>query len=125
MFRAESGNVLISSDYSAQEPRLTAQMCQDEGMIKAYKDGKDLYAEIASIAFNETYEACLEFRPDGTTNKEGKLYYGIMEKIGKRREAHYVKYYRGNSALNHEWCDKYVYAILQSSKNSCIIYAIL
>ena len=30
-----------------------------------------------------------------------------------RREAHYVKYYRGNSALNHEWCDKYLYAILQ------------
>ena len=29
------------------------------------------------------------------------------------REAHYVKYYRGNSALNHEWCDKYLYAILQ------------
>lgn len=33
--------------------------------------------------------------------------------IGMRREAHYVKYYRGNSALNHEWCDKYLYAILQ------------
>jgi ribosomal-protein-alanine N-acetyltransferase len=38
--------------------------------------------------------------------------YRIMEKIGMRREAHYVKYYRGNSALNHEWCDKYQYAIL-------------
>ncbi len=30
-----------------------------------------------------------------------------------RREAHYVKCYRGNSALNHEWCDKYQYAILE------------
>jgi len=48
------------------------QMCQDEKMIQAYKDGKDLYAEIASLAFNKPYEECLEFRPDGTTNKEGK-----------------------------------------------------
>lgn len=39
--------------------------------------------------------------------------YGIMEKIGMRREAHFVKCYRGNSALNHQWCDKYLYAILE------------
>lgn len=39
--------------------------------------------------------------------------YGIMEKIGMRREAHFVKYYKGNSALNHQWCDKYLYAILK------------
>lgn len=37
----------------------------------------------------------------------------IMEAIGMRREAHYVKSYRGNSVLNHEWCDKYQYAILR------------
>ena len=46
-------------------------------------------------------------------NTLNKGSYEIMEKIGMRREAHYVKYYRGNSALNHEWCDKYLYAILQ------------
>lgn len=39
--------------------------------------------------------------------------FGIMEKIGMRREAHFVKYYKGNSALNYQWCDKYVYAILK------------
>ena len=42
-------------------------------MIKAYMEGKDLYAEIASIAFDVPYEECLEFRPgDGTRNPEGK-----------------------------------------------------
>lgn len=46
-------------------------------------------------------------------NTLNKGSYGIMEKIGMRREAHYVKCYRGNSALNHEWCDKYQYAILR------------
>lgn len=30
-----------------------------------------------------------------------------------RREAHYVKSYRGNSVLKHQWCDKYQYAMLR------------
>ena len=47
-------------------------MCGDPSMLEAYKNGKDLYASIASLAFNRSYEDCLEFRPDGTTNKEGK-----------------------------------------------------
>ena len=72
MFTASPGNVLLSSDYSAQEPRITAHLCQDPKMIKAYKDGKDLYAEMASLAFNYPYEECLEFRPDGTKNPDGK-----------------------------------------------------
>lgn len=72
MFIADEGMYMLSCDYSAQEPRLTAQMCQDEKMIKAYKEGKDLYCEIASIAFGVPYEECMEFRPDGTKNPDGK-----------------------------------------------------
>ena len=72
MFVADDGYYMLSCDYSAQEPRLTAQMCKDEKMIKAYKEGKDLYCEIASIAFGVPYEECMEFRPDGTKNPEGK-----------------------------------------------------
>lgn len=49
-----------------------AQLCNDTTMIDAYRHGKDLYAEIASLSFNVPYEECLEFRPDGTTNPEGK-----------------------------------------------------
>lgn len=72
MFVASEGCVLLSSDYSQQEPKVMTVMCQDPMMIEAYKNGKDLYASIASLAFNKPYEECLEFRPDGTTNKEGK-----------------------------------------------------
>ena len=57
---------------SQQEPKTMAQMCGDPKMIKAYQEGKDLYAEIAALSFNTTYDNCLEFRPDGTTNSEGK-----------------------------------------------------
>lgn len=72
MFVASPGNVLMSSDYSQQEPKVMTVMCQDPMMIEAYQNGKDLYASIASLAFNKPYEECLKFRPDGTTNKEGK-----------------------------------------------------
>jgi len=72
MFIASPGYVLMSSDYSQQEPKVMTQMCQDPKMIKAYQEGKDLYAEIASLSFNTSYDNCLEFRPDGTTNPEGK-----------------------------------------------------
>ena len=72
MFVASDGYVLMSSDYSQQEPKVMTQMCEDPKMIKAYQEGKDLYAEIAALSFNTTYDNCLEFRPDGTTNPEGK-----------------------------------------------------
>jgi len=72
MFKATDGYVLLSSDYSAQEPRLTAHMSGDEKMIAAYREGKDLYVEIASIAYNLPYDECKEFREDGTKNPEGK-----------------------------------------------------
>ena len=39
--------------------------------------------------------------------------YKIMEKIGMRREAHFIKAQQGNSALNYEWCDRFQYAILR------------
>lgn len=72
MFKASDGYVMLSCDYSAQEPRLIVHLAQDEKGIQAYIDGKDLYAEIASLAFNVPYDDCLEFRPDGTHNPEGK-----------------------------------------------------
>ena len=72
MFKASDDYVLMSSDYSQQEPKVMTQMCGDPKMIEAYKAGKDLYSEIASLSFNTTYENCLEFNDDGTTNKEGK-----------------------------------------------------
>lgn len=47
-------------------------MSSDETLITAYKEGKDIYAWIASFIYKVPYEDCKEFRPDGTTNPEGK-----------------------------------------------------
>lgn len=60
---------------SQQEPKCLAALCRKDGdsqMYDTFMHGKDLYSEIASKAFNKPYEQCLEFNPDGTTNKEGK-----------------------------------------------------
>lgn len=72
MFIPDEGCVLVGSDYSQQEPRCLAHMSQDHNMIDAYLHGKDLYATIASTLYNMPYDECLEFRPDGTLNPEGK-----------------------------------------------------
>lgn len=75
MFKASNGYLLLSSDFSQQEPKCLAALCRKQGdsqMYDTFMAGKDLYSEIASKAFNKPYEDCLEFRPDGTTSKEGK-----------------------------------------------------
>lgn len=72
MFVASKGNVLLSSDYSQQEPKVCATLSGDPVLIQSFIDGKDVYSSIASVSFNKNYEDCREFRPDGTTNPEGK-----------------------------------------------------
>lgn len=64
MFRATPGYVLVSSDYSAQEPRITAFISGDPKMQQAFRDGRDVYATVASFAFGVPYEQCLEFHPE-------------------------------------------------------------
>ena len=72
MFKARDGYVLEGFDYSQQEVRILAQVTHDEDLIKAYKEGKDIYSWFASMTYHLPYEECLEFRPDGTTNYEAK-----------------------------------------------------
>ena len=72
MFSASPGYVLISSDFSQQEPRTLAHMSGDQNMRQAYIDGKDIYAWIAEKIYKVPYDECKEFRPDGTKNPEGK-----------------------------------------------------
>ena len=71
LFKASSGNVLVGSDYSQQEVKILSAFSQDEDMINAYKNGKDLYAIIASGVYHNKYEDNLEHYPDGSKNVEG------------------------------------------------------
>lgn len=88
MFKATDGYVLMSSDYSQQEPKVMTQMCQDPKMMEAYHNDKDLYAEIAALSFNTTYRECLEFMTDDKGNwvldENGER---ITYKAGKERRS--------------------------------------
>lgn len=66
MFKARDGYEIIGSDFSAQEPRLTASYADEPKMLNAYRDGKDLYAVIAQSMYHNNYEDNLEFYPEGT-----------------------------------------------------------
>ncbi|MCL2528041.1 MAG: GNAT family N-acetyltransferase [Defluviitaleaceae bacterium] len=46
-------------------------------------------------------------------NAENQASYKIMERLGMRREGHFIKAQLGNSALNNKWCERYLYAILR------------
>ena len=72
MFKAKDGYVLIGSDFSQQEPMVTAHLSDDKKMQEAFINGRDIYATIASLAFHKPYEECKEFREDGTLNPDGK-----------------------------------------------------
>lgn len=50
-FIAGQGNVLISLDYSSQEPRIGAYFTQDPLLIQIFQERKDLYIEAAKLMF--------------------------------------------------------------------------
>lgn len=74
MFKAPTGMSIVGGDFSGQEVRVLASAANDKEMIKAYAAGKDLYAQIASLAFHNNYEDNLEFPPSmgGKSYPEGK-----------------------------------------------------
>ena len=71
MFVASDDCVLLSSDYSQQEPSCLAALCKDMGYTKLFNarfNGNDLYSEVAGACFELPYEECCEFAPDGSKN---------------------------------------------------------
>ena len=81
MFIATPGYYIGSFDYSKQEPFILAEFSQDKKFIDSFNSGKDIYANIASVAYKVPYDQCLEFNPDGTTNKKGKERRGNAKSI--------------------------------------------
>ncbi len=71
MFTASEGCLLMSSDYSQQEPSCLASFCKEMGydaLFNARFRGDDLYSTVASAIFNLPYEVCCEFDKDGHKN---------------------------------------------------------
>ena len=88
MIKARTRRIVQGADYSAQEPRVFTQLCEDPIMLKAYMDRKDLYVEIASISFHKPYKMCLEHFPKGAPIKErnGHWYYALLKGNGGQED---------------------------------------
>ena len=50
-FVAKEGSILLAADYSQVELRLMAHFAQDETMMKAFQEGKDIHAATAAEVF--------------------------------------------------------------------------
>ncbi len=56
LFKAPKGKKLIVADYSQIELRIAAEYVNDEVMIKAFSEGKDLHRFTASLILDKSYE---------------------------------------------------------------------
>src|SRR5699024_3739156 len=71
MFVAPSGHYIINADFSAQEVRIIASLSKEDVLLKAFADGMDAYASLASEFFGRRYEDCYKL-PDGSDTPERK-----------------------------------------------------
>lgn len=113
LFQAQEGYSIVGADFSGQEPRVTSNYSQDQNMINAYLEHKDLYAVIASLSFDCPYEDCLEFYPEGTKimfeGKEVVCGYKTHQNVeGKKRRTQAkgillgLLYGRGSSSIGEQ-----------------------
>ena len=65
--------VLESSDYSQQEPKITAFVSGSTVLITTFMEGRDIYATLASVGLGAPYEECLEFRLDANGKKTDQV----------------------------------------------------
>ncbi|MFS0841190.1 DNA polymerase [Paenibacillus sp. 1P03SA] len=66
--------VILGSDFSQIEPRVLAHISGDKKLQQIYKDGKDLYAQLASDVFKLPIEQCLDgCKPPGWKKEPRKM----------------------------------------------------
>ena len=61
-FIASDGHTMIVADYSAQEPRISAEITHDLNFIETFKQGIDIYIAIGFEVFGEKFEKSDERR---------------------------------------------------------------
>lgn len=58
IFKAPSGKILLSGDFSQQEPRLLTHFSQEPLLLEAYRSGRDLYTYAAAELWGMPVEEC-------------------------------------------------------------------
>ena len=52
-YEADKGNVIVKVDFSSQEPRISAILSQDKGLLDIFSTGKDLYLTVARAIYKD------------------------------------------------------------------------
>lgn len=86
-FIADEGNLFLSADYSQIELRLVADFADDETMIEAFREGKDIHAITAARIYGKKPEEVTpEERRHAKTANFGILYgisaFGLANRLG-------------------------------------------
>ncbi|MGV3128614.1 DNA polymerase I [Staphylococcus simulans] len=89
---AESGNVILSADYSQIELRVLAHITEDESMMKAFREGHDIHTATAMKVFNvEADDVDGLMRRQAKAVNFGIVYgisdYGLSQSLGITRKA--------------------------------------
>src|SRR5699024_5550123 len=71
MFVAPNGQYIVNADFTAQEVRIIASLSKEDVLLKAFAEGMDAYASLASEFFGKPYEECYKL-PDGSDTPERK-----------------------------------------------------
>lgn len=89
-FIADTGNVLLSVDYSQIELRIVAHMAQDEAMLKAFRAGEDIHATTAAAIYDiDLSEVTKDMRRHAKAINFGLIYgmsaFGLAQQLGLDR----------------------------------------
>ncbi|OAV43414.1 DNA polymerase I [Lewinella sp. 4G2] len=77
----DGDHVLLASDYSQIELRLVAALSGDEGMVKAFQEGRDIHTATAAIVFDVPFEEV-----DRTQRNQAKtINFAILYGAGSQR----------------------------------------
>ncbi len=100
VFRPEEGRIYLDSDYSQIELRVLAAISEDEHMIQAFKEGKDIHKQAASKVFKTPIEEVTkEQRSDAKAVNFGIVYgisdFGLGEQLGisRKKSKEYIEQY--------------------------------
>ena len=112
-FIAKENNVLIDADYSQIELRVLAHICEDENLISAFKNDKDIHKAVASEIFNLPANMITDFMRSSAKVVNFGIIYGMSGfslakdlNITKKEAEDYIENYFSHYPKVKKYLDK-------------------
>lgn len=123
-FQAPEGHKFIVADYSQQEPRCLTALANDRNAFEIFRDGKDLYLEVAKIIKNGTEEDHRNFRERAKIIFLGQINgmttwgtYLQLEKDGWYTDIDHVGHLLSNLYDEFDGIEKWQSGVVEQAKN--------